>query len=133
MTREQESIVKDWRGTPIEIGHTVIYGTGRSVELVEGVVEGFTKSGRVALRVVRRSGGYATRSRVDVGPTNLTVVDLLPDATVPTMAVANELRRLAVIARATERLAAIEAGAEPHYSWEVESLRRILGTPGSDG
>ena len=126
MSQEPEDIVKDWRGTPIEIGHVVIYGTGRAVELVEGVVEGFTKSGRVTVQVVRRSFGWASQGRVHVGPTSLTVIDLLPDATVPTMAEAKELRVAAAIARATERLAAIEAGAKPHYPGEAEYLRGHL-------
>lgn len=84
---EPEKIPTDARGIPIEIGRTCIYGApvGRSIALVEAVVEGFTKSGRVNVRPVRRaygsSAGYSsfgTREVVHVGCDRLTIVDQLP-------------------------------------------------------
>ena len=126
MSQEPEGIVKDWRGTPIEIGQVVLYGTGRSVEMVEGTVEGFTKSGRVTVQIIRRSHGWPSQERVHVGPGNLTVIDLLPDATAPTMTEERKLRSAAAVARSTERLAELAANARPHYPGEAESLHRLI-------
>lgn len=74
---------KDWRGTPIHVGDTVIYGApvGRLISLVEAEVEGFTDSGRVWLHVLHRShGNWYSKSprRVHVGQDRLTVVTELP-------------------------------------------------------
>lgn len=79
----------DWRGTPLTSGLTVIYGApvGRSIAMVEGVTDGFTPSGRVWIRIVRRAygGGHVGQAeRVHVGADRLTVVTLLPPTTVPT-------------------------------------------------
>ncbi len=76
------SPVTDWRGTPILIGQTVVYGgpVGRSVAQVEAEVVGFTKSGRVNVRPIRRSyGTWQTKEVVHVGPDRLTVVTALPE------------------------------------------------------
>lgn len=79
---------RDWRGTPITPGRTVVYGgpVGRSIQQVEGTVDGFTKSGRVNVRIVRRSYSSGTSDIVHVGPDRLTVVDSLPPSDVPTQA-----------------------------------------------
>lgn len=73
----------DWRGTPIEPGRQVVYGAGvgRSIAPTEGVVEGFSASGKsVKVRVIRRAyGGYGGQEVVHVGSDKLTVVEL-PDS-----------------------------------------------------
>ena len=82
---------RDWRGTSIKVGDPVIYGApvGRSIELVEGEVTGFSKTGRVNVKVIRRAyshaGGYGKRT-VHVGQDRLTVIrpDSLPPTTLPT-------------------------------------------------
>lgn len=82
---------KDWRGTPITEGARCIYAAtvGRSTELVEGEVVGFTKSGRVNVRVVRRAyqGGWSDSKRiVHVGNDRLLIMkpDGLPETDLPT-------------------------------------------------
>ncbi len=83
----EASPVTDWRGTPITEGALVIYGApvGRSIALVEGTVDGFTKSGRVNVRVLRRAygGGWSDREVVHVGPDRLTIVAELPPTELP--------------------------------------------------
>lgn len=80
--------IRDWRGTVIEPGQTVIYGSpvGRSIQLVEGEVDGFTKSGRVRVRVIRRSYTTGSKEVVDVGADRLTIVESLPPTSNPTQA-----------------------------------------------
>lgn len=80
--------IHDWRGTPIEPGQIVVYGgpVNRSIQQVEGQVEGFTKSGRVRVRVIRRSYTTGSKEIVDVGPDRLTVVESLPPTTNATQA-----------------------------------------------
>lgn len=89
---------RDWRGTPIEVGKLVIYGApvGRSIALVEATVDGFTKSGRVNLRIIRRAHGYGGKEVVHVGADRLTIVTELPPTDVPTDAEksAQALRRM---------------------------------------
>jgi hypothetical protein len=80
---------RDWRGTSIEIGATVIYGAGvgRSIAMVEAVVDGFTDTGRVWLAVRHRAyggGWHSARPRVHVGADRLTVVSGLPPTELPT-------------------------------------------------
>lgn len=81
---------RDWRGTPIVPGAPCIYGApvGRSIALVEGEVVGFTKSGRVNVRVIRRAygGGWSEREIVHVGHDRLIIIqpDTLPPTTLPT-------------------------------------------------
>lgn len=83
----------DWRGTPINVGDTVIYGgpVGRSIQQVEGLVEGFTKTGRVNVKIMRRSystpwgrGGSSDKRVVHVGADRLTIVQVLPPTKLPT-------------------------------------------------
>lgn len=88
---DDEDGTKDWRGTPIVPGAPVIYAAsvGRSTTLVEGEVVGFTKSGRVNVRVIRRSYGHAwvdSKDVVHVGHDRLLVInpDTLPPTTLPT-------------------------------------------------
>ena len=94
--------IRDWRGTPIEPGQTVIYGSsvGRSIQLVEGEVDSFTKSGRVRVRVIRRSYTTGSKEVVVVGADRLTIVESLPPTSNPTQveeyaAVAEKRRRRA--------------------------------------
>lgn len=86
MTAAQETPT-DWRGTPITEGALVIYGAplGRSIALVEAEVVGFTKSGRVNVRILRRARGgtWSEREVVHVGADRLVVVLELPPSDVP--------------------------------------------------
>lgn len=82
---------RDWRGTAIKVGDPVIYGApvGRSIELVEGEVTGFSKTGRVNVQVIRRAYSHAGswgKRNVHVGQDRLTVIrpDSLPPTTLPT-------------------------------------------------
>jgi hypothetical protein len=79
--------VKDWRGTPIEVGALCIYGApvGRSIALVEAEVVGYTKSGRINVRIVRRAYGaeWSSKEVVHVGADRLVVVNELPPSDVP--------------------------------------------------
>lgn len=86
MSRKQPDVKKDWRGTPIEIGATVIYGgpVSRSIQMVEAEVIGFTPSDRVRLKIIRRSFTGSYKEWVDVGHDRLTVVDSLPPCDLPT-------------------------------------------------
>ncbi|MFF1625588.1 hypothetical protein [Streptomyces sp. NPDC058272] len=99
------SATKDARGVEIYPGATCVYGAGvgRSIALVEAVVDGFTDSGRVWVRVVRRSYGETTwskpRDRVHVGPDRIVIVDALPDSPLSTQAenaAAREVERTAL-------------------------------------
>lgn len=83
--------IRDWRGTVIEPGQTVIYGgpVGRSIQQVEGEVVGFTKSGRVNVHVIRRSFTSGDRDVVHVGADRLTVVESLPPTSNVTQAEQN--------------------------------------------
>lgn len=112
---------KDARGVDITEGALCIYGApvGRSIALVEGVIDGFTASGRVWVKVVRRAygGGWeGGKDRVHVGPDRLVIVDALPDCTLPTDAETREESRQENIAHYRERIAELEAGGEvPSY------------------
>lgn len=79
---------KDWRGTPIEEGATVIYGggVGRSIQMVEAEVIGFHKDGKVRLKVVRRSFSGSYKEEVLVGHDRITVVTELPPCEAQTVA-----------------------------------------------
>lgn len=133
----------DWRGTPIEVGATVVYGAsvGRSVALVEAVVDSFTPTGRVWLKVVRRSygGGWSEQaSRVHVGPDRLTVVTKLPPTDVPTDHQRSIERIQQVISRHQELIAKLEAGEPPEFDWstveyhteQIEKLARRIADAG---
>jgi len=82
---------RDWRGTEILIGAPVIYGgpVGRSIQLVGGEVVGFTKAGRVNVKVIRRAYSeayYGDKRVVHVGMDRLIVLnpDSLPPTALPT-------------------------------------------------
>lgn len=80
---------KDWRGTPIVPGAKCIYAGpvgSHSNQLVEGEIVGFTPSGRVNVKVVRRaySGVWMNdRDVVHVGADRLVIVNDLPPTEVP--------------------------------------------------
>lgn len=97
--------VKDWRGTEINIGDTVIYGSGvgRSIQLNEAIVVGFGKkqertnakqqeTQRVKLEIVRRSYSSGGQEFVHVGSDRMTVIKELPVAAVPTQQEAKATR-----------------------------------------
>jgi hypothetical protein len=113
---------KDARGVEITEGASCIYGApvGRSIALVEGVIDGFTQSGRVWVRIVRRAygGGWSeSKERVHVGPDRLVIVDALPESTRPTDAERQEERRRERIATYRQRIAELEAGGDAR-GWE---------------
>jgi hypothetical protein len=113
---------KDARGVEIHPGATCIYGApvGRSIALVEGVIDGFTSSGRVWVRIVRRAygGGWSdSKARVHVGPDRLVIVDALPESDLPTDAEKAVLRRQERIVQYRTRIAELEAGGEAR-GWE---------------
>ncbi|MFE7624271.1 hypothetical protein [Streptomyces sp. NPDC057509] len=115
------STAKDARGVDIIEGATCIYGAlvGRSIALVEGVIDGFTPSGRVWVKVVRRAygGGWADgKERVHVGADRLVIVAALPDCDLPTEREVREQHRQETVVRYKERIAELEAGGEvPSY------------------
>ncbi|MGI5404154.1 hypothetical protein ACQEVG_32830 [Streptomyces sp. CA-135486] len=117
------STAKDARGVDIVEGATCIYGApvGRSIALVEGVIDGFTASGRVWVKVVRRAyGGSASwgtpRDRVHVGSDRLVVVDALPECVLPTDAEEAAEARKQRVDRYRASIADLEAGGDvPHY------------------
>jgi hypothetical protein len=99
-------------------GATVIYGApvGRSIALVEGVVVGFTESGRVWVKVVRRAYGSWRngKGQVHVGADRLVVVEKLPPATTETV---DELRvREEEWRIERERIRDTHEIVEPHWS-----------------
>lgn len=113
---------RDWRGVPIEVGALVIYGApvGRSIAMVEGTVDGFTKSGRVNVRVIRRAYGYSDmKPVVHVGQDRLTVVSPLPESLMPTEAEKN--------AEGAARLAERERIHATHGEFEKTELRPGFG------
>ncbi|MGW1268177.1 hypothetical protein [Streptomyces sp. NPDC002491] len=118
--------LKDARGVDIHEGAPCVYGAGvgRSIALVEAVVDGFTDSGRVWLKVVRRSYGATTwgrpRDRVHVGPDRLVIVDSLPNCDLPTDAEKAVDAREERIRIYRDRIAELEAGGES-VGWERES------------
>ncbi|MFB7479542.1 hypothetical protein ACFUEM_08670 [Streptomyces anulatus] len=114
---------KDARGIEITEGASCIYGApvGRSIALVEGVIDGFTPSGRVWVKVVRRSYGGssswgATRDRVHVGPDRLVIVTALPECDLPTDAEEAAKARREMATRYRQSIADLQGGGEvPHY------------------
>jgi hypothetical protein len=126
------SAAKDARGVVIAEGATCIYGApvGRSIALVEGVVDGFAPSGRVWVKIVRRAygGGWSNdRKRVHVGADRLVIVDALPESDLPTDAERAEERRKEAIERKRVRIAELEAGAVSLHTWDnIEEHRADL-------
>jgi len=126
--------VADWRGAPITEGALVIYGSpvSRSITLVEGVVRGFTPSGRVWVEITRRSyGKYRRAEVVHVGADRLTVVLSLPPATVETAE--EHHRRLDAERAERDRIAAthtITYGPESAPDWQRAPMCARCGTNG---
>ncbi|MGW6855823.1 hypothetical protein [Streptomyces xanthophaeus] len=112
----------DARGVPITVGATCIYGAsvGRSIALVEGVVDGYTASGRVWVKVVRRAyggSGIDRAERVHVGADRLVIVDALPACDLPTAEEKTEVERLRLIKQYREDIAHAEGGGEVASYW----------------
>jgi hypothetical protein len=106
----------DARGVVINEGDTVIYGApvGRSIALVEGVADGWTESGRVWVRVIRRAYGHGSRERVHVGADRVVVVLALPDTDRETAA---DLRARMEVERAGRtRIFNTHDVVEPHWT-----------------
>lgn len=130
------STMKDARGVDIEEGDVCIYGAtvGRSVALVEGVVDGFTTSGRVWVKVVRRAYGSSAswgtpRERVHVGPDRLVIVDSLPECDLPTDAEEAAANRRERIVRWRERIESLGSGGDvpEHFASREEALEHYRG------
>lgn len=114
-------MLEDARGVEIRPGATVVYGFGvsRSVAMAEAVVErngdgdvNTTPSGRVWLRIVRRSYASGEHERVHVAPDRMTVVDALPASPLPTQ---DEKRRdelISSIRRTKERIKELRHGVD---------------------
>ncbi len=129
----------DARGVVIEPGDTAIYGFGvsRSVAMAEGVVvedpkgdpdaQGWgrrvalTPSGRVKVRVVRRSYSSGTKPVVDVAPDRLVVLKpslrspstvILPPSPLPTQ---GEIARKKAEASRDEYTAGLRATRAPYW------------------
>lgn len=130
--------LSDARGVPLKPGAHIVYGfgVGRSVAMAEGVIEeadgdvSLTPSGRVWVRIVRRSYSSGRDPRVHVAPDRLVVVQALPPSPLPTQAQDNvaewELRR----DRYRVRLTALAEG-EPLADWEERYPREeIVGDYG---
>lgn len=121
-----DQALTDARGVAIGPGDTVIYGfgVGRSIAMAEGVVVGdeavsLTSTGRVRIRIIRRSYSSGEKPVVDVAPDRIVVlkgvtaidgdtVAYLPDSTMPTQAELCEAELRRDIARYTEHLTATE-------------------------
>ncbi|MCQ6554763.1 hypothetical protein NPS70_16380 [Streptomyces sp. C10-9-1] len=114
-------MAQDARGVQITEGATCIYGApvGRSIALVEGVIDGFTASGRVWVKVVRRSygGGWpGSKDRVHVGPDRLVIVDALPESHAQTEAEKVAEQRREVLDRYYQCITDLESGGTvPSY------------------
>lgn len=140
---DDEYGTKDWRGTPITEGALCIYAAtvGRSTELVEGEVVGFTPSGRVNVRVVRRAyqGGWSTSKRiVNVGHDRLLIVnpDGLPETDLPTFD--EEIQEAQVKRAEQDRIynthsgpAYVDEGYEAKNSWtgHTQTVWRTVRKP----
>ncbi|MGW2950758.1 hypothetical protein [Streptomyces eurythermus] len=125
---------KDARGVDIVEGASCIYGApvGRSIALVEGVIDGFTQSGRVWVRIVRRAygGGWSdSKDRVHVGADRLVIVDALPESNLPTDAEKVVERRRETIERDRRSIADLEAGGEVprHLGTREEAIDYLRG------
>ena len=126
MAETEKDLTRDWRGTKIEVGDTVIYGgpVGRSIQMVEGEVVGFTPAGRVNVRIVRRSYSRAyhgDKRVVHVGHDRLTVLKdgVLPPTEMPTWDEAiTESER-----QKRERDAHYASHTGPEYTVEETQLR----------
>lgn len=130
------STAKDARGVDITEGASCIYGApvGRSIALVEGVIDGFTASGRVWVKVVRRAYGGSSswgtvRDRVHVGADRLVIVDVLPKCDLPTDAEEAAANRRKRIDRWRERIDGLEAGGDvpDHFASREDAMEHYRG------
>lgn len=147
-----ENELTDARGVMINPGDTVIYGfgVGRSIAMAEGVVLGereyhldeyrpltvsLTGSGRVRIRVIRRSYSSGEKPVVDIAPDRLVVLKqaytadsmvseaFLPDSPLPTQDQANVAKLWGEIKRSTDRLRELGSGSEL-TEWEIGHATR---------
>ena len=84
---EEHEVLVDWRGTPINIGDTLIYASpkGRSCSFVEGRVKSFSPTNVVVIPI-RESFGYTrTNPTVNVRPDRVTIVRDLGPSSKPTV------------------------------------------------
>lgn len=140
----------DARGVKIEPGDTAVwgFGVGRSVAMAEGVVMGapdplnrfdtavsLTPSGRVRVRVVRRSYGGGEKPVVDVAPDRLVVLKSaynnweeyrhwrLPDSPLPTQAEENRRRIENLVESYTSYLRATVVPDRLYYDgWDLAAF-----------
>jgi hypothetical protein len=132
----------DARGIPITAGDTVIYGfgVGRSVAMAEGVVlaekEGYpmpsqTKTGRIRIRVIRRSYASGSKPVVDVAGDRLVVLKqndypgglwpYLPPSLLPTQDEEERQRIENLLKIYTADLRATDVPARHYYEgWSLE-------------
>jgi hypothetical protein len=106
--------MKDWRGTEVKVGDTVLYATrgGSWMRMVEGVVESiYDDDSAMKVRITRRQGGGYIQL-VTVSNNYLTVVSL-PPSTEPTLA-----EKVAESLRLREELKAKQAACE-HTNWDT--------------
>jgi hypothetical protein len=115
----QTDFTKDWRGTPIEVGQTVIYGSGvgsHSIQLNEATIEELpNENGRVKVRLVRRSYSQGTKPVVDVGHDRITIVTELPPSELQTQP--------EHAAESAERMRRYKTHLKPQYPYYDYSLR----------
>lgn len=84
---EEHEVLVDWRGTPINIGDTLIYASpkGRSCSFVEGRVKSFSPTNVVVIPI-RESFGYKRMNpTVNVRPDRVTIVRDLGPSSKPTV------------------------------------------------
>jgi len=146
--------LRDARGVEITAGDTVIYGfgVGRSVAMAEGIVlqsptratgqPSVTATGRIRIRVVRRSYGGGEKPVVDLAPDRVVVlkpgfnnegsdydpdIPTLPPSPLPTQDEGNTAELIKLIKLRETRLAELEAGnelegweARTSFDWSVE-------------
>lgn len=127
----------DARGVQIEPGDAVIYGfaVGRSVAMCEGVVVAeagkvsLTQSGRVRIRVVRRSYSSGEKPVVDVAPDRIVVLKAmgptpayLPPSPLPTQDEEARSRIEDLVRRYTEDLRLTEVPADRPWWDSVQEI-----------
>lgn len=135
----------DARGVKIEPGDAVIYGygVGRSVAMAEGEVVddggkvSVTRSGRVRIRIVRRSYRHGVKPVIDLAADRMVVLKALagwpvdqphlPPSPLPTQADEHRSRLETSLAHYRKRLAELEAGDELR-GWEL-SFHQTYGWP----
>lgn len=149
--------LKDARGVDIHPGDTVIYGFGvsRSVAMAEGQVEAddygrirCTPTGRIWVRVVRRSYGGGEAEHVHLGADRIVVLKqleyripgfyddpetgyFLPPSPLPTQDQENRDKTITDIERFVDRLQSLLAGDPlPEYMTRHTIAARTLRNPG---